>query len=191
MITVSKNAQKHLLSLLSHEPIGTQIRIFVVHPGTTMAECGLAFCQENEVEECDIKLQYDKFFIYIHKDILSYLKNAEIDLITDQVSTQLTLKAPYVKNNFSGKKTSLKEKIQHFFNVEINPQLSMHGGQIHLIKIDKNGSVGIKFSGGCNGCSMISVTLKETVEKKLLSSFPEIKKVYDVTEHLPGKHSFY
>lgn len=192
MINISKNAQEHFISLLSNEPNGTQIRVFIVNPGTPSAECGVAFCPENEIEELDIQLKYDKFFIYVHKDILSYLKNSEIDLIIDKLGSQLTLKAPYAKNNFSKKTfSSLEEKIKCFLNLEVNPQLSMHGGQVNLIKMDQDGIATIQFSGGCNGCAMIGLTLKSTVEKKLLASFPEIKKVYDETQHFPGKHSFY
>ncbi|QCI17918.1 NfuA family Fe-S biogenesis protein [Buchnera aphidicola (Acyrthosiphon lactucae)] len=192
MIKISKNAQKHFISLLLNEPTGTQIRIFITNPGTSNAECGVAFCPENEIEKSDIELKYDKFFVYIDKDILSYLKNAEIDLVVDKLGSQLTLKAPYAKNNFSKKESSsLEERIKYFLRSEINTKLSAHGGQVNLIKIDQNGMAVIQFSGGCNGCSMIGLTLKETVEKKLLASFPEIKKVYDRTNHLHGKHSFY
>ncbi|QCI21251.1 NfuA family Fe-S biogenesis protein [Buchnera aphidicola (Hyperomyzus lactucae)] len=191
MITISKNAQKHFKTLLSNESMGTQIRVFIVNPGTPSAECGVAFCPKNEIEELDIQLKYDGFFVYVNKNILSYFKNAEIDLIVDKLGSQLTLKAPYAKVNISQKTSSLEEKIKYFLNIEINPQLSSHGGQVNLIKFDKNGTATIQFSGGCNGCSMIGLTLKETVEKKLLASFPEIKKVYDKTEHLHGQHSFY
>lgn len=198
MITISKNAQKHLFLLLSHEPIGTQIRLFIVYPGTKMAECRLAFCHEHEISTVDVQFQYDKFFIYVNQDMIPYLKDTEIDLVTDHVSSQLTLKAPHIKKNFTLDKShasfntsSLEEKIQNFLNQEINPQLSIHGGQVQLINLDKNGILTIKFSGGCNGCSMIGLTLKDTVEKKLLLHFSEIKKVHDTTEHLHGKHSFY
>ncbi|AHG59859.1 NfuA family Fe-S biogenesis protein [Buchnera aphidicola] len=196
MITVSKKAQKHFQSLLSKEPNGTQIRVFIINPGTVDAECGVAYCPEEEVEEVDIALKYDKFFIYVNKNIIPYLKNSEIDLVIDNLGSQLTLKAPYAKNNFSKnnfskKSFSLEEKVNYFLNTEINPQLSMHGGKINLIGISDKGVATIQFSGGCNGCSMIGLTLKETVETKLLASFPEIKKIYDETDHLHGKHSFY
>lgn len=192
MINISKNAQEHFKSLLLSEPKGTQIRVFIVNPGTPNAECGVAFCLENEIEEADLALKYDKFFVYVNKNIISYLKNSEIDLVIDKIGSQLTLKAPYAKNNFSKKtSSSLEEKIRSFLNLEVNPQLSMHGGQVKLIKIDQNGIATIQFGGGCNGCAMIGLTLKSTVEKKLLASFPEIKKVHDETQHLHGKHSFY
>ncbi|ACL30887.1 NfuA family Fe-S biogenesis protein [Buchnera aphidicola] len=192
MINISKKAQEHFTSLLSNEPENTQIRVFIVNPGTPNAECGVAFCPENEIELSDIQLKYDGFFVYVNKDTISYLKNSVIDLVTDKIGSQLTLKAPYAKNNFSKKvSSSLEEKVKCFLNLEINPQLSMHGGRVELMKIDENGIAAIQFSGGCNGCSMIGSTLKETVEKKLLSSFSEIKKVYDETHHLHGQHSFY
>ena len=119
--------------------------------------------------------------------------SAEIDLVFDKLGSQLTFKAPYAKSHTLFKNTSsLEERIRHFLNIEINPHLSMHGGQVNLIEIDQKNSIAIiQFSGGCNGCSMIGITLKETVEKKILASFPEIKKIYDGTEHLHGKHSFY
>ncbi|QCI16190.1 NfuA family Fe-S biogenesis protein [Buchnera aphidicola] len=191
MITISQNAQKHFKQLLLNEPIGTQIRVFIVNPGTPTAECGVAFCPENEIEESDVKLKYNGFFVYLNKDIISYFKNSEIDLVIDNISSQLTLKAPYAKINISQKNLSLEEKIKYFLNVEINPQLSSHGGQVNLIELHDNGTAIIQFSGGCNGCSMIELTLKETVEKKLLASFPEITKVCDQTDHLHGQHSFY
>ncbi|ANZ22725.1 Fe/S biogenesis protein NfuA [Buchnera aphidicola (Diuraphis noxia)] len=193
MITISESAQHHFRSLLSKEPDGTQIRVFITNPGTPMAECGVAYCSIDEVEKSDIRFEYNQFSIYINKDLISFLKNAEIDLIVDKISSQLTLKAPYAKSNiFQKKYSSLEDKIKYFLNVEINPQLLMHGGEVNLIEIDqKNGTAIIQFRGGCNGCSMIGITLKETVEKKLLAAFPEIKKVYDGTEHLHGQHSFY
>ncbi|QIE02218.1 NfuA family Fe-S biogenesis protein [Buchnera aphidicola] len=192
MITISENAQKYLLSLLSREPIGTQIRVFILHPGTNNAECGLAFLHQDEIEDqVDIQLKYNKFFVYINKELISYLKDSEINLVTDQISSQLTFKAPYAKTNYEIKPSSLTEKIQKFLSIEINSQLAMHGGQVHFIKLDKYGTAIIRFSGGCNGCSMIGSTVKEIVEKKLLSKFPEIKKVSDETEHTRGAHSFY
>ncbi|QCI21816.1 NfuA family Fe-S biogenesis protein [Buchnera aphidicola (Hyadaphis tataricae)] len=192
MINVSKNAQKHFQSLLLKEPLGTQIRIFIINPGTPHAECGLSYCLEDEIETSDIQLKYDGFFIYVNKNIISYLKNSEIDLVHDNLGSQLTLKAPYSKFNILKRKFSLLEdKVKYFLHSEINPQLSMHGGSVELIEINSRGIAIIKFQGGCNGCSMIGLTLKETVEKKMLRLFPEIQEVRDETKHLHGKHSFY
>jgi Fe/S biogenesis protein NfuA len=65
-------------------------------------------------------------------------------------------------------------------------------GLVTLTEITDEGYVILQFGGGCNGCSMVDVTLKEGIEKQFLELFPgEIKGVRDATEHQRGDHSFY
>ncbi|CAL4325872.1 Fe/S biogenesis protein NfuA [Buchnera aphidicola (Protaphis terricola)] len=191
MIKISNEAQNYLLSLLSKEPIGTQIRVFIVNPGMKNAECRLSYCYLEEVDKSDIKLYYNNFYIYVNQSIIHFLKDSEIDLLIDNLGSQLTFKAPYARKNIIQKNLTLKDKIKNFLDQEINPQLLSHGGKVNLINLSKDKVVFIKFSGGCNGCSMIEVTLKEMIEKKILSFFPEVKQVIDNTQHLHGSHSFY
>ncbi|SQD00967.1 putative thioredoxin-like protein [Escherichia coli] len=60
-----------------------------------------------------------------------------------------------------------------------------------LMEITEDGYAILQFGGGCNGCSMVDVTLKEGIEKQLLNEFPELKGVRDLTEHQRGEHSYY
>ena len=59
------------------------------------------------------------------------------------------------------------------------------------MEITDEGYAILQFGGGCNGCSMVDVTLKEGIEKQLLNEFPELKGVRDLTEHQRGEHSYY
>ena len=80
----------------------------------------------------------------------------------------------------------------NFIQTQINPQLASHGGRITLIDLTEDGYAVLQFGGGCNGCSMVDVTLKDGVEKQLVSMFPnELKGARDVTEHQRGEHSYY
>ncbi|SUC29323.1 Fe/S biogenesis protein nfuA [Providencia rettgeri] len=79
-----------------------------------------------------------------------------------------------------------------FLQSQINPQLASHGGRVSLMEITDEGFAILQFGGGCNGCSMVDVTLKEGIEKELLKMFEgELKGVKDLTEHQRGEHSFY
>ncbi|MEN8813511.1 MAG: NifU family protein, partial [Glaciecola sp.] len=50
----------------------------------------------------------------------------------------------------------------------------------------------LQFGGGCNGCSMVDVTLKDGIEKQMLEQFAgELTGVRDATEHAAGEHSYY
>ncbi len=49
----------------------------------------------------------------------------------------------------------------------------------------------LRFGGGCQGCGMVNVTLKQGVEKILFEQVPAIKKVMDVTDHAAGTNPYY
>lgn len=75
---------------------------------------------------------------------------------------------------------------------EINPQLASHGGQVMLAELTEDGFAILQFGGGCNGCSMVDVTLKDGIEKQMLEQFAgELNGVRDATEHEAGEHSYY
>ncbi|TQS47195.1 hypothetical protein DSB74_26930, partial [Salmonella enterica subsp. enterica serovar Typhimurium] len=42
-------------------------------------------------------------------------------------------------------------------------------GRVSLMEITDEGYAILQFGGGCNGCSMVDVTLKEGIEKQLLN----------------------
>jgi Fe/S biogenesis protein NfuA len=60
------------------------------------------------------------------------------------------------------------------------------------MEITDDGIAILQFGGGCNGCSMVDVTLKEGIEKEMLEIFAnELTGVKDMTEHQSGDHSYY
>ncbi len=82
----------------------------------------------------------------------------------------------------------LMERVEYMLQSQINPQLAGHGGRVSLMEITEDGYAILQFGGGCNGCSMVDVTLKEGIQKQLLNEFPELK-VCHLTEHQRGEHS--
>ncbi|VAX76853.1 Fe/S biogenesis protein NfuA [Buchnera aphidicola (Cinara strobi)] len=193
MIKISSAAEKYIIQLLSKQKLRTNIRIFVNSPGTMYAECGMSYCDSSDFNDFDDeKISFDKFDMYVCKSMIPFLKDVEINLIQNHLGTQITLKAPYAKLLSKSKKfLKLEPEVRNFLLTIINPNLSLHGGSVDLLGIDNSGIAILKFSGGCNGCSMIDFTLKTSIEKKLIKNFPEIIGVRDITEHTAGKHSYY
>ncbi|ADO95611.1 TPA: Fe-S biogenesis protein NfuA [Haemophilus influenzae] len=191
-IAISDAAQVHFRKLLDTQEEGTNIRIFVVNPGTPNAECGVSYCPPNAVEESDIEMKYNTFSAFIDEVSLPFLEEAEIDYVTEELGAQLTLKAPNAKMRKVADDAPLIERVEYVIQTQINPQLANHGGRITLIEITEDGYAVLQFGGGCNGCSMVDVTLKDGVEKQLVSLFPnELKGAKDITEHQRGEHSYY
>ncbi|AIY64107.1 Fe-S biogenesis protein NfuA [Pseudoalteromonas piratica] len=191
MITISEAAQSHFAKLLADQAEGTNIRVFVVNPGTAQAECGVSYCPADAIEETDIKLPFNGFDAVVDEESAPFLEEADIDFVTDKMGSQLTLKAPNAKAKKLSDDASLQERVQHMIETEINPQLANHGGQVNLVEITQDGIAVVQFGGGCNGCSMIDVTLKDGIETQMVAKFEEITGVRDITEHQSGEHSYY
>jgi Fe/S biogenesis protein NfuA len=192
MIKISETAQEHFEKLLSQQAEGTSIRVFVVNPGTASAECGVSYCPAEAIEADDIKIPFEKFSAYVDADSEKYLEDAEVDFTTDQMGSQLTLKAPNAKLRKVANDAPLFERVSYFLQSEVNPQLAGHGGECTLMEITDDGIAILQFGGGCNGCAQIDVTVKDGIEKQLLETMgDEIKGVRDMTEHERGEHSYY
>lgn len=191
-ITISETAQNHFRKLLDQQEEGTNIRIFVVNPGMPSAECGVSYCPPSSVEETDTEMKFEQFSAFIDDISLPFLDEAEIDYVTDAMGAQLTMKAPNAKMKKVADDAPFIERLDYVIQTQINPQLANHGGRVTLIEITDEKIAILQFGGGCNGCSMVDVTLKEGIEKQLLSLFPdELVGVQDITEHQAGEHSYY
>ncbi len=191
-ITISDTAQSHFRRLLDQQEEGTNIRIFVVNPGTPNAECGVSYCPPNAVESSDTELKFTSFSAFIDETSLPFLDEAEIDYVTDPMGSQLTMKAPNAKMKKVADDAPFIERLDYVIQTQVNPQLASHGGRVTLIEVTDDKYAILQFGGGCNGCSMVDVTLKEGIEKQLLAQFPdELVGVKDVTEHQHGEHSYY
>ncbi|MFS1537355.1 MAG: Fe-S biogenesis protein NfuA [Candidatus Phlomobacter fragariae] len=192
MINITEAAQAHFSKLLVNQEPGTQIRVFVINPGTPSAECSVSYCPPDAIEATDIELKFDKLSAYVDEISAPFLEEAEIDFVIDQLGAQLTLKAPNSKMRKVADDAPLIKRVEYVIQSQINPQLAGHGGRVALMEITDDGYAILQFGGGCNGCSMVDLTLKEGIEKQLLNMFPdELKGVKDLTEHQRGDHSYY
>ncbi len=62
---------------------------------------------------------------------------------------------------------------------------------IRAVQVAKSLEVVLRFGGGCHGCGMVDVTLKEGIETSLKMNFPEIRGILDATDHSTGENPYY
>ncbi|MDH5643638.1 MAG: NifU family protein [Gemmatimonadota bacterium] len=84
----------------------------------------------------------------------------------------------------------LYDAVTEFFRVEVAPSVAQHGGAVELIDVE-DGIVMVRMQGGCQGCGMASVTLKQGIEAGLKRTFPQIKAVQDITDHAAGSNPYF
>lgn len=192
MIEVSSTAQRYFKRLIDQQDMpGLGLRIRVVDPGTPRASCDLQFCPQGEQEVTDQGVEFSGFNLYVAQDSAEWLVAATIDFEEDASGGQLSIRAPNIKGNMPGEDAALEDRVAWVLETEINPGLASHGGQVALEGITEDRDVVLRFGGGCHGCGMVDVTLKQGIEKSLKGHFPELRSVVDATDHATGKNPYY
>jgi Fe/S biogenesis protein NfuA len=75
---------------------------------------------------------------------------------------------------------------------EVNPAIASHGGRADLVALnEEDGTAYLRLSGGCQGCAMSQMTLRQGIESALLEEVPELTRILDVTDHGSGENPFY
>ncbi len=80
--------------------------------------------------------------------------------------------------------------IQKLLDKNINPSVAGHGGLISLVDVQAD-TVYIRLEGGCQGCGMADVTLKQGIEVEIKNAVPSITAVLDVTDHADGSNPYF
>lgn len=191
-ITFTDSAQDYLGDLLSKQDTpGIGIRVFITQPGTQYAETCIAYCKPHEVKPDDSALGLKTFTAWLDAVSIPFLEDAVVDYATDRMGGQLTIKAPNAKVPMIKEDSPLPERINYYLQTEVNPGLASHGGNVSLVDIDDEGVAILRFGGGCQGCGMVDMTLKDGVEKTLMERIPELKGVRDVTDHSNKENAYY
>ena len=84
----------------------------------------------------------------------------------------------------------IRVRVEDVLNTEINPAVAAHGGVISLIDVKEN-VVYLRLGGGCQGCGMADVTLKQGIETSIRYAIPEVGEILDVTDHASGRNPYY
>tara|TARA_B100000579_G_scaffold369435_1_gene330875 strand:+ start:268 stop:852 length:585 start_codon:yes stop_codon:yes gene_type:complete len=190
-VTVSESAITYLKDLLSSQEEPTNIKIFVSDPGTMNAETCIVYCKVGEEEQDDILMDLNEISIYLESESLPFLEDCKVDYHPDKFGGQLTIRAPNAKVPSLKEDSSLEEKINYFLYSEINPSLASHGGEVSLVEVIDSSKAVLRFGGGCQGCGMVDLTLKNGVEKTLKDNIPEITEIVDSTDHSFKDNAFY
>ena len=191
-MTITPSAETYLQDLLSLQEDDTcGIKIFVSEPGTPRAETCIAYAKDDENLSEFLPIDEFEFNLFLEEKSLDYLKDAVVDYSPDKFGGTLTIKAPNAKLPQINENASIEDKINYVLYSEVNPGLAAHGGEVSLIEVIDEETAILQFGGGCQGCGMVDLTLKDGVEKTLLEQIDGLKSVKDVTDHSYRENAYY
>lgn len=188
MIEISESAQQHFRKLIEREALpGLGVKLAAVHAGTPRADVRLEFAESDDLAGDEWAIDCEGFTLWLDADSAPFLDGARIDYEAMATGGQLQIRAPKIKGEAPGEAASLVERVRWIVEHEINPQLAQHRGHVAVQEVTGDGVVVLRFGGGCHGCGMADVTLKQGIEKTLLEKVPGVTAVRDATDHDTGE----
>lgn len=191
MLTVTPSARDYFQGLLEQQPDGTHLRLQVLHPGTPRAEVDLTFCPKGEHAATDHEIECGAFSLFVAEASLEALDGAMIDFERHATGGDLSIRAPGLKGERPASDAPIEERVGWVLEARINPMVASHGGVVGLVEVTADNDVVLQFGGGCQGCGMIDVTLKQGVETTIKQEVPEVRGVIDATDHASGENPYY
>lgn len=189
MLTITDLAQSKILELIGKSPNPVRgLRIGATSVSPLKVDYRMAFIGEGQENDEDAVIPFDGFDVYVDPDSGDNVQEATVDYVEGLMGSGFRIERP--RTLPEGVDGTLLDRVQHVLDEKINPAVSGHGGRVSLIDL-KEKTVYLQLEGGCQGCGMADVTLKQGIEVMIKESVPEIEEIYDVTDHANGKNPYY
>ena len=187
MLSISPKAREMLDQFAgqAEETSGLVLRVEIVGRGPKGFQYDLQFVGPDGHNEDDIELEVEGMVVFVAAKSAQYLEGTTLDYKETLMGGGFSFDNPnpmWVDD--------LSKAVADIIASEVNPVVASHGGHVDLIGVDEGKAI-IAFGGGCQGCGMVDVTLKQGVEVMIKDSVPGISEVVDATDHAAGTNPFY
>jgi Fe/S biogenesis protein NfuA len=198
VLIVTAPAQEKILELRAQEdePETLGLRIEVTGVQGVEYTYDLTFDPVAEADQAagDVVETAGELPVIIPVDSIDSLRGATLDLPTSGAQQGLVLRNPNRPNPLSGMHVELsgttEEKVRQLLDGQINPALAMHGGFAALDRVEDD-KVFVTMGGGCQGCAVSAMTLREGIARSIKEAIPEVAEVVDITDHALGENPYY
>lgn len=196
-LKVSEAALEQVMSILAAEDDPNSLGLRIEVTGTKGAEYSydLSFEERALAEPEDLVYNQGELVVMIPIDSVDPLWGATLDLPSASGQGGLVIRNPNRPDPLSGYDVNLSgtvtERINQLLEQSINPALASHGGFARLERIVEDTKAVVTMGGGCQGCAVSSMTLRDGIQKSILEHIPEITEVLDATDHAAGENPFY
>jgi Fe/S biogenesis protein NfuA len=181
-----------------HDPAGLALWVEIVGVAGTAYQYDMSFLRLDEIDETDVVVELDGLTIVVPRLDAPALDQATIavdsrlggGLVIDNPKTPMPNSPTLGLAPLPELHGELADRIRQVLDLQINPAIAAHGGSAELVAVE-DGSAYLRLGGGCVGCGMVAVTLKQGIESAIRSGVPEIARVIDVTDHAAGTNPYY
>ncbi len=194
VLTITEDALSMIISLRDQEPGDDEYGLSIEVTGMRGMEFNyeLAFVPVADLKEGWVLERHGDLAVMFPESDIPKLQGASLTL-TDQglaMNNPNTPSSPEMGPPPGDLEGPLAERVQTVIDTRVNPAIAAHGGGAELVSVDGT-VVYLRLQGGCVGCGLATVTLKQGIERILVEAIPEITEVVDVTDHTAGTDPYY
>ena len=186
-ITFTDSAREKLQEVIASYPRPVAgLRLQIIGRGPGGFQHVLSIVEQGSEPEGDAIVEVDGITVFVEGQNIAYLDNVEV---------HYRYKGPDVSGLEYNNPNPLwldarAMRIQELLDQQINPMIAAHGGYVDLIAVEDDTAY-VRLGGGCQGCGMANVTLKQGIEVAIKETVPEIERVIDTTDHAAGTNPYF
>ena len=194
VLTIAPDAIEMITTLAEQEPGDDEYGLYIEVTGIRGPQFtyDLSFMPVSDATDAQIVERHATLAVILRTEDLEKLDGASLALSDEGLAMNNpntpatpTIAAP--KGDLTG---PLADQIQTVLEQQVNPAIASHGGGAELVSVD--GTIAyLKLMGGCQGCGMAQVTLRQGIERILMEAIPDLSGVIDVTDHESGTDPYY
>jgi Fe/S biogenesis protein NfuA len=205
VVTLTPEAHKIVAEAIGQEPDPSSLALWLevrgVQAGVFVYD--LYFQAMSDADEADVRHAQDDIVVIVPAASVDRLRGARLEwseegggglvLVNPNAPTPEEA-SPGVPPEVLAKGITgpLALRVVAVLEQAVNPSIASHGGRADLVALDdEDGTAYLRLSGGCQGCAMSQMTLRQGIETTLLEEVPELTRVLDVTDHGSGDNPFY
>ncbi len=198
LLSVNDEARERIIEIRDQEPGEEEYGLLIEITGVRgmQFDYSLSFTPLSEAGATDNVERHGGLAVIIPAAHADNMRGAVLTMSSDPMSPGLAIDNPNGPSpvmpsappgDLSG---PVAERVEQVLAEQVNPAIASHGGQARLIS-EENGVVYLQLGGGCQGCGMAAVTLRQGIERILREAVPDIVEVVDVTDHQSGDNPYY
>ena len=186
MLTLTEAASKKVLAIMeTEEQKGLALRVAIRGRGPGGFQYEIQFVGESERGADDTVIDAGGVRVVVDPESAPNLKGVTIDYVDGVYESGFKIDNP--NSLWTDPKA---QAVQDVIDTQINPGVASHGGHVSLLDV-KDDIAYIALGGGCQGCGMADVTLKQGIEVMIKEAIPEIRQIIDTTDHASGKNPYF
>lgn len=193
IVQMTNAAVDKIAELMASRKTGPMAVRVMLHPGANGGvQSEFKFVQPEDRSEDDLVQDLGPFLLFVDQEAAEMVTGAVVDFDETRYAGGFNIQYPQYGPKVEAKKWDdpQAQSVQDAITFKINPGIAGHGGWVTLLDV-KDDTAYIEMGGGCHGCALSQMTLKQGIERIIKEEVSSIVAVLDRTDHAEGKNPYY